>query len=99
MERFWRTNKHEFFLHRESKSPEDAIEMTSEWMEYYNRERPHSALKNCSPLMYRENLASPPSGEFLARFFRSGTARVALLRALATLGTPCLRYKIAPKMA
>ena len=24
---------------------EDAIEMTAEWMEYYNRERPHSALK------------------------------------------------------
>ena len=48
MERFWRTYKHEFFLHREPKSLEDAIEMTSEWMEYYNRERPHSALKNCS---------------------------------------------------
>lgn len=30
---------------------------------------------------------------------RSGTARLALLRALATLGTLCLRYKIAPKMA
>ena len=57
----------------------------------------HSALKNCSPLMYRENHA-PPAGEFLARFFRSGTARVAPLRALATLGPPCLRFKIAPKM-
>ena len=67
--------------------------MTSEWMEYYNRERPHSSLKNCSPLMYRENHATPPSGEFLARFFRSGTARVATLRALATLGTPVLPQK------
>ena len=28
---------------------------------------------------------------------RSDTARLALLRALAALGTPCLRYKIAPK--
>ena len=104
MERFWRTYKHEFFLHQEPKSL-DAIEMTSEWMEYYNRERPHSALKNCSPLMYRENLATPPAGEFLARFFRSGTARVALLRALATLyardAMPTLQnlYKIAQKMA
>ena len=35
-----------------------------------------------------------PSGRF---FFRSGTARVALLRALATLGTLHLRYKIAQK--
>ena len=32
---------------REPKFLEDAIEMTSEWMEYYNRERPYSALKNC----------------------------------------------------
>ncbi|MBQ8478965.1 MAG: integrase core domain-containing protein [Akkermansia sp.] len=78
MERFWRTYKHEFFLHREPKSLEDAIEMTSEWMEYYNRERPHSALKNCSPLMYRENLATPCRRIFGAIFpLRHGSRRFA----------------------
>ena len=93
MERFWRTYKYDFFLPREPKNLDEAIEMTSEWVEYHNRERPPSSLKNCSPLMYRENHATPPSGEFLARFFRSGTTRV------ATLGTPCLCFKISPKMA
>lgn len=64
MERFWRTYKHEFFLHREPKSLEEAIEMTSKWMEYYNRESPHSSLKNCSLLMYRENNACPLPADF-----------------------------------
>ncbi|MBQ7024427.1 MAG: integrase core domain-containing protein, partial [Akkermansia sp.] len=38
-------DKNRFFLHREPKNLDEAIEMTSEWMEYYNRERPHSSLK------------------------------------------------------
>lgn len=33
LEHFWRTYKHEFFLHREPMIREEAIEMTSEWME------------------------------------------------------------------
>ena len=44
MERFWRTYKHESFLHREPRNLEEAIVMTSQWLEYYNKERPHSAL-------------------------------------------------------
>ena len=85
------------YPHREPKSLGETIEMTSKWMEYYNRERPHSALSYCSPLMYREKYASPVPANFWRRFFRSGTARVAPLRALAALGPPCLRFKIAPK--
>ncbi|MBR2125272.1 MAG: transposase, partial [Akkermansia sp.] len=85
MERFWRTYKHEFFLHREPESLEDAIEMTSAWMEYYNRERPHSSLKNCSPLMYRENHACPLPANFWRDF--SAPAR------LASLGTPIVHAR------
>ena len=58
---------YDFKLKLEEKKPkslEDAIEMTSAWMEYYNRERPHSSLKNCSPLMYRENHACPLPANF-----------------------------------
>ena len=75
MDRFWRTYKHEFFLHREPKDLDEAIEMTSEWMEYYNRERPHSSLKNCSPLMYRENHVTPLPANFWRDF--SAPARLA----------------------
>ena len=66
------------FLHREPKNLDEAIEMTSEWMEYYNRERPHSSLKNCSPLMYRENHATPLPANFWRDF--SAPARLASLR-------------------
>ena len=83
MERFWRTYKHEFFLHREPKSLDEAIEMTSEWMEYYNRERPHSSLKNCSPLMYRENHAIPLPANFWRDF--SASARLTSLRSAPSL--------------
>ena len=62
---------------------EDAIEMTAEWMEYYNRERPHSALKNSSPLMYRENSATPLPANFWRDF--SAPARLAALRAAPSL--------------
>ena len=78
MARFWRTYKYEFFLHREPKNLDEAIEMTSEWMEYYNRERPHLSLKNCSPLMYRENHATPLPANFWRDF--SAPARLASLR-------------------
>ena len=52
MERFWRTYKHEFFLQRDPGSLEEAMEMTAEWLEYYNKERTHSALGYWSPEMY-----------------------------------------------
>ena len=58
MERFWRTYKYEFFLHREPRNLDEANEMTAEWLEYYNRERPHSSLHNKSPLQYREESGS-----------------------------------------
>ena len=58
MERFWRTYKYEFFLHREPRNLDEANEMTAEWLEYYNRERPHSSLNNISPLQYREESGS-----------------------------------------
>ena len=41
MERFWRTYKHEFFPQRDPRSLEEAMEMSAEWLEYYNKERPH----------------------------------------------------------
>ena len=43
MERFWRKYRHEFFLQRDSRRLEEAMEMTAEWLEYYNNERPRSA--------------------------------------------------------
>ncbi|MBR2126201.1 MAG: integrase core domain-containing protein [Akkermansia sp.] len=73
----------QFFLHREPKNLDEAIEMTSEWMEYYNRERPHSSLKNCSPLMYRENHATPLPANFWRDF--SAPARLASLRSAPSL--------------
>ena len=72
--------------------------MTAEWLGYYNKERPHSALDYRSPEMYRESAESPMAANFLARFFRSGAACGATRRALAALGSQRLRYKIAPKM-
>lgn len=94
MERFWRAYKHEFFLHREPKSLEDAIEMTSKRMAYYNQERPHSSLKNCSPMMYRENHPPPLYSEFFARFFRSGKARFALRPCYARDAMPTLQNRV-----
>lgn len=83
MERFWRTYKHEFFLHREPKTLEDAMEMTARWLEYYNRERPHSTLKNRSPLQYREDSGTPLAANFWSDF--SAPARLAALRAAPSL--------------
>ena len=71
--------------------------MTAEWLGYYNKERPHSALDYRSPEMYRKSAESPMAANFLARFFRSGAACGATRRALAAPSLR-LRYKIAPKM-
>lgn len=60
MERFWRTYKHEFFLHRSPRNQDEAIVMTANWLAYYNKERPHSALSYQSPQMYRDAAAPPP---------------------------------------
>ena len=70
----------------------------AKWLEYYNRERPHSSQNNKSPFTVQGRIGKHPAGEFLARFFRSGTARGATRHALAPLGTQSLRYKIAPQM-
>ena len=64
--------------------------MTAKWLEYYNRERPHSSLHNKSPLQYREE-----SGNTLATNFWHDFSAPAQL---AALGTQSLPYKIAPKM-
>lgn len=48
--------------------------MTTEWLEYYNKERPHSSLGNHSPQLYREEDVTPLGGEYLTRFFRSAAA-------------------------
>lgn len=102
MERFWRTYKHEFFLHREPKTLQEAECMTAKWLEYYNRERFHSSLKNKSPLQYRKE--SPPP--LLANFWRDFSAPAGLTARCAApslrSGRPAYatksRYKIAPKM-
>ena len=93
MERFWRTYKHEFFLHREPKTLEEAMEMTARWLEYYNRERPHSSLANKSPLMYREEAATPLAANFWRDF--SAPARLAVLRTAPSLrsGRPAYATK------
>ena len=83
MERFWRTYKHEFFLHREPRNLEEAIIMTAEWLEYYNKERPHSSLGNLSPQMYRDEAATPMGANFWRDF--SAPAQLAALRAAPSL--------------
>ena len=84
MERFWRTYKHEFFLHREPKSQDEAMEMTAKWLEYYNRERPHSSLENRSPLQYRGEAGTALAANFWRDF--SAPAQRATRRALAPPG-------------
>lgn len=83
MERFWRTYKHEFFLHREPRNLEEAIIMTAEWLEYYNKERPHSSLDNLSPQMYRDAASTPLAANFWRDF--SAPAQLAALRAAPSL--------------
>ena len=74
MERFWRTYKHEFFLHRDPRTLDEANEMTAKWLEYYNWERPLSSLNNKSLLQYREE-----SGNILAaNFWRDFSASAQL---------------------
>ena len=83
MERFWRSYKHEFFLHREPRNLEEAIIMTAEWLKYYNKERPHSSLGNLSPQMYRDAAATPLEAHFWRDF--SAPAQLAALRAALSL--------------
>ena len=83
MERFWRTYKHEFFLHREPRNLEEAMVMTAEWLEYYNKERPHSSLDYLSPQMYRDEAATPLATNFWRDF--SAPAQLAALRAAPSL--------------
>ena len=93
MERFWRTYKHEFFLHREPRFLDEAMQMTAKWLEYYNRERPHSTLKNRSPLQYREETGTPLAANFWSDF--SAPARLAVLRTAPSLrsGRPAYATK------
>jgi len=98
VERFRRTFKYDCFLLNEVNTLEAARRLTARWLTYYNQERPHARLENLSPSEYCRQKGYPPAANFFARFFRSDAARVALLRALATLGTQHLRYKIAQKM-
>ena len=97
MERFQRTYKHEFFLHREPRSLNEALQMTAKWLEYYNRERPHSTLKNRSPLQYREEAGTPLAANFGSDF--SAPARLAVLRTAPSLrsGRPAYATKSLPK--
>lgn len=83
MERFWRTYKHEFFLQREPRNLEEAIVMTAKWLEYYNKERPHSSLDYLSPQMYRDAAATPQAAHFWRDF--SAPAQLAALRAAPSL--------------
>ena len=93
MERFWRTYKHEFFLHREPRNLEEAIVMTSQWLEYYKKERPHSALGYMSPQQYRDATATPLAANFWRDF--SAPAQLAALRAAPSLRSG--RYDCATK--
>ncbi len=53
--------------------------MTAEWLGYYNKERPHSALSYRSPEMYRESAESPMAANSWHDFF--APAQLAALRA------------------
>ena len=83
MERFWRTYKHEFFLPRDPRSLEEAMEMTAEWLEYYNKEWPHSALGYRSSEMYQESAESSMAANFGRDFF--APAQLAALRVAPSL--------------
>ena len=95
VERFWRTYKHDCFLLNEVNTLEEARRLTAHWLTYYNRERPHARLDSLSPSEYCRQKGYPSSANFLRDF--SAPARLASLRAIATLGTLHLRYKIAQK--
>ena len=81
MEHFWRTYKHEFFPQRDPRSLEEAMEMSAEWLEYYNKERPHSALGYRSPELYRKSAESPMAANFWSDF--CAPAQLAALHAAA----------------
>ncbi len=91
MERFWRTYKHEFFLLRDPLSLEVARKETAVWLDYYNRERPHTSLGDMSPMAYAETQGIPPATPFLSDF--STSRRCPSLRS----GKTPLRSKIAQK--
>ena len=57
--------------------------MTAKWLEYYNRERPHSSLHNESPLQYREESGNTLPANFWRDF--SAPSQLAALRAAPSL--------------
>ena len=91
MERFWRTYKHEFFLHREPRSLAEANEMTAEWLEYYNRERQHSSLNNRARYSTGKNREAPCRRIFGAIF--SASAQFAALGTQSLHAEPTLQNR------
>lgn len=71
----------------------EANEMKAKWLEYYNRERPHSSLHNKSPLQYREESGNTLAANFWRDF--SAPAGLAAIRAAPSLrsGRPAYATK------
>lgn len=64
MERFWRTYKHDFFPLRECRSLQEAQQVTAEWLNYYNTQRPHESLNYETPSGYSRRQGYPPAANF-----------------------------------
>jgi putative transposase len=54
IERFNRTYRHEVLNAHIFESLEQAREITEEWIQSYNQDRPHAALGKLSPIHYRQ---------------------------------------------
>jgi putative transposase len=50
VERLWRTVKYEEVYMRCYETPREAEASLASYLEYYNESRPHSSLKNCTPV-------------------------------------------------
>jgi len=87
MERLWRTYKYEFFFIHEPANITELQIIKDKWIDYYNNKRPHETLKNQTPAEYRrgQGVSTPHPAIFFSDFS-------------ASLGTRCLRFKIAKKM-
>ena len=90
MERFWRTYKHDFFLLRECRSLQEAQQVTAEWLNYYNTQRPHESLNYETPSGYSRRQGYPPAANFSGVSYAS--SKLTPLRSVPSLRSGRLAY-------
>ncbi len=90
MERFWRTYKHDFFLLRECRSLQEAHQVTAEWLNYYNTQRPHESLNYETPSGYSRRQGYPPAANFSGVSYAS--SKLTPLRSVPSLRSGRLAY-------